>query len=115
LGARSIQLSSYLPVRSEMMWSIQEIIHIWTAVVDESEEWSSQWIFQFKQLEKIRASTGFSVNSRSYLDHGVIVKNANQALPRKLLLLTTTGKVENTPREVVGMPRHVRLFRRFWK
>ena len=30
------------PVRSEMMWSIYEIIHFWTAVVDESEEWSSQ-------------------------------------------------------------------------
>ena len=30
------------PVRSEMMWSMYEIIHIWTAVVDESEEWSSQ-------------------------------------------------------------------------
>ena len=29
-----------------------EIIHIWTAVVDESEEWSSQLIFQFKQLER---------------------------------------------------------------
>ena len=26
--------------RSEMMWSIYEIIHFWTAVVDESEEWS---------------------------------------------------------------------------
>ena len=30
------------PVRSEMMWSIYEIIHFWTAVVDESVEWSSQ-------------------------------------------------------------------------
>ena len=40
------------PVRSEMMWSIYEIIHISTAVVHESEEWSSQWIFQFKQLER---------------------------------------------------------------
>ena len=30
------------PVRSEMMWSIYEIIHIWTADVDECEEWSSQ-------------------------------------------------------------------------
>ena len=39
------------PVRSEMTWSRYEIIHIWTAVVDESEEWSSQLIFQFKQLE----------------------------------------------------------------
>ena len=35
-----------------MMWSVYEIIHIWTAVVDESEEWSSQLIFQFKQLKK---------------------------------------------------------------
>ena len=34
------------------MWSLYEIIHIWTAVVDESEEWSSQLIFQFKQLER---------------------------------------------------------------
>ena len=25
-----------------LMWSIYEIIHIWTAVVDKSEEWSSQ-------------------------------------------------------------------------
>ena len=43
------------------MWNI---ILVWTAVVGESEEWSSQYIFQFKQLErrslkKIRASTGF--------------------------------------------------------
>ena len=39
------------PVRSEVMWSTYEIIHIWTAVVDESEEWSSQlhqsWILLF--------------------------------------------------------------------
>ena len=47
-----------------VLWSLYEIIHICTAVVDESEIWSSQWIFQFKQLErrslkKIRASTGF--------------------------------------------------------
>ena len=30
------------PVRSGMMWSIYEMIHIWTEVVDEIEEWSSQ-------------------------------------------------------------------------
>ena len=36
----------------KMMWSICEIIHVWTAVVDESEEWSLQLIFQFKQLER---------------------------------------------------------------
>ena len=34
------------------MWSLYKKIHIWTAVVDESEEWSSQLIFQFKQLER---------------------------------------------------------------
>ena len=28
------------PVRSDMMWRKYEIIHNWTAVVDESEEWS---------------------------------------------------------------------------
>ena len=35
-------IQMYLPMRSEMMWRIYEIIHMWTAVVDESEEWSSQ-------------------------------------------------------------------------
>ena len=35
-----------------MMWSLYEIIHIWTADVDESEEWLSQLIFQFKQFER---------------------------------------------------------------
>ena len=34
------------------MHNIYEIIHICTAVVDESEVWSSQYIFQFKKLER---------------------------------------------------------------
>ena len=34
-----------------IFFSIYEMIHIWTAVVDESKVWSSQLIFQFKQLE----------------------------------------------------------------
>ena len=33
------------PVRSEMMWSVYEIIHFWTAVVDESE--IKGWKFVF--------------------------------------------------------------------
>ena len=33
----------------QTMWSIYEIIHIWTAVVDESEEWSSQLNFQLER------------------------------------------------------------------
>ena len=33
-----------------VIWSIYEIIHIWTAVVDEIEEWSSRIIFQFKDV-----------------------------------------------------------------
>ena len=35
---------------SEMMWNICEI-HICTAVANEGKEWSSQQIFEFKQLE----------------------------------------------------------------
>ena len=31
---------------------MHDVIQIWTAVVDGSEEWSSQLIFQFKQLER---------------------------------------------------------------
>ena len=63
LGARSIYWVHIFPC-SEMMWSLYEIIHICTAVVDESEVWSSQQIFQFEQLKrrslkKIRVSTGF--------------------------------------------------------
>ena len=51
LGVRSIYWVHILPC-SEMMWSMYEIIHIWTAVVGESEEWSSQLNFQCKQLER---------------------------------------------------------------
>ena len=58
------------------MWCIYEIIHIWTAVVDESEEWSSQYIFQFKQLErrslkkKIKASR---IRTRDLRDTGAML------------------------------------------
>ena len=45
LGARSIYWVHIFPC-SEVMWSLYEIIHICTAVVDESEEWSSKpWSF----------------------------------------------------------------------
>ena len=40
------------------MWSLYELIHIWTAVLDESEEWSSQLIFQFKD---VRANIFYSI------------------------------------------------------
>ena len=35
-----------------MVRNIYGIIHIWTAVVDESEGWSSQQIFQFKHWKE---------------------------------------------------------------
>ena len=61
LGARSIYWVHIFPC-SEMMRSLYEIIHICTAVIDESEDWSSQLNFQFKHWKedpwKIRASTG---------------------------------------------------------
>ena len=41
LGCRMLQHLKLLEVLL-MMWSIYEIIHFWTAVVDESVEWSSQ-------------------------------------------------------------------------
>ena len=47
LGRRMLQHLKLLEALEAllMMWSIYEIIHFWTAVVDESVEWSSQWIF----------------------------------------------------------------------
>ena len=46
---------------SEMMRSLYEIIRICTAVVDESEEWPSQWIFQFKHLLERRSLKNFII------------------------------------------------------
>ena len=64
LGARSFCWVHIFPWGVKWYKFIWNNSYIWTAVIDESEEWSSQWIFQFKQLErrslkKIRASTGF--------------------------------------------------------
>ena len=52
-----------------------EIIHIWTAVVDESEDWSSQKIFQFKQLERrILKNQGFNgIRIRDLRDSGAML------------------------------------------
>ena len=57
------------------MWSMYEIIHIWTAVVDESEEWSSQLIFQFKQLERRSLKNqGFNgIRTRDLRDTGTML------------------------------------------
>ena len=49
LGARSI-IEFISPVRSEMVRSIYEIIHFWTAVVDESEERPSQQVGKFAAM-----------------------------------------------------------------
>ena len=70
-------LSSCLPVRSEMMWIISDIVHIWTAVVDECEEWLSQYFFQFKNWkeETWRYSLNkndFIYNLHHYTPHGKI-------------------------------------------
>jgi len=47
------------------MWSLYEIIHIWTAVVDESEEWSSQYIFNGIRTRDLR-DTGALINFTSF-------------------------------------------------
>ena len=48
-----------------MIWSIDEIIHIWTAVVDESEEWSSLEFFNRIQTRDLR-HTGAMLYQLSY-------------------------------------------------
>ena len=58
------------------MRSLYEIIHIWTAVVDDSEEWSSQLIFQFKQLERrsLKKNQGFNgIRTRDLRDTGAML------------------------------------------
>ena len=50
-----------------IMWSLYEIIHICTAVLDESEEWSSQSIFQFMQLERRSLKKSALTFSADYL------------------------------------------------
>ena len=53
IGSEVNLLSSYLPWQwNDVKFTVYEVIHICTAVVDESEEWSSQYIFQVKQLER---------------------------------------------------------------
>ena len=58
-----------------MMWSLYEIIHIWTADVDESEEWSSQLIFQFKPWkEEAWKNPGFNgIRTRDLRDTGAML------------------------------------------
>ena len=51
------------------MSSIYEIIHIWTAVVDKSEEWSSQWFSNLSNWkEEEITTTWYYVNSRRNVD-----------------------------------------------
>ena len=54
---------------------IYEIIHICTAVVDESEEWSSQLIFQFKQLERrsLKNQVFNGIRTRDLRDTGAML------------------------------------------
>ena len=50
--------------------------YIWTAVVDQSEEWSSQLIFQFKQLERrsLKKNQGFNgIQTRDLRDTGAML------------------------------------------
>ena len=93
LGARSI-VGSHFPVRGVKRCKVYEIIHIWTADIDESEKWSSQWIFQFMQLEigslkKIQASTG-CVWSKSVLGKSWVTRVAFCLRDNDVVTLLTT-------------------------
>ena len=55
---------------------IRNSSYIWTAVIDESEEWSSQWIFQFKQTgkKKPEKNQGFNrIRTRDLRDAGAML------------------------------------------
>ena len=58
LGARSIYWVHIFPC-SEMMWRLYEIIHICTAVVDESEMWSSR----LETSEEVASSLDVKINN----------------------------------------------------
>ena len=67
-----------------LVWNIYEIIWNCTAVVDVGEEWSSQLIFQFNQLEgrslkNIRASTGFEPVTSAFFNATFCCGNMLQA------------------------------------
>ena len=53
------------------MWSIYEIIHIWTSIVDESDEWSSTRYLTGERSERIRYKgeheTKYSISKGSYV------------------------------------------------
>ena len=57
------------------LWSLYEIIHICTAVVDKSEEWSSQWIFQFNNWkEEAWKNEGFNgIRTRDLRNTGAML------------------------------------------
>ena len=85
MGSEINLLSSYLPVRNEM--HIRNNSYIWTAVIDESEEWSSQYIFQFKQLERRslkkknggKKNQGFNgIRTRDLRDIGAMLWNCTR-------------------------------------
>ena len=59
-----------------LLWSIYEIIHIWTVVVDESKKWSSQLIFQFKQLDR-RSLRKSGIPTRDLHDTGAMLYQAS--------------------------------------
>ena len=76
LGARSICWVHIFPWGVKWCKYIWNNSCIWTAVIDESEEWSSQWIFQFKQLERrsLKKNQGFNgIRTRDLRDTGAML------------------------------------------
>ena len=68
LGARSfcwVHIFPWLVKWCKYIWNNS---YIWTAVIDDSEELSLQWIFQFKQLERrsLKKKTGLQRDSNPW-------------------------------------------------
>ena len=68
LGARSNYWVHIFPW-SEMMWSIYEMIHICTVVVDESEEWSSQNGYVHTKPDKFENATFAAKRDKMFSVH----------------------------------------------
>ena len=70
------------------MWCIYEIIHIWTAVVDESEEWPSQLIFQFKLERRSLKESGLQ---RDLMIFNLMILNEWYLTNKNCLILVTAN------------------------
>ena len=94
IGSEVNLLSSNLSARSDMMRSaheyIFELIHVWTAVEDESWEWSSQW---FSSLSNWKEEVQIWIIS--YMLHIMPLLTGDIALAPNVWLHSSVGRASH--------------------